>query len=170
ESTKPGLFELAHDGTLLLDEIGELDAKVQAKLLRVLDGVPYYRLGGSRKVAVNVRVIAATNRDLAQEVAAGKFRRDLYHRLTQFQLQVPALRERKEDIVALAQLFLDQHAPACKFADDAIQALLRHDWPGNVRELKNVVFKAAVQAKPGVREIRVSDLPPEICGVSENTA
>ena len=87
--TKAGLFEMSDQGTLLLDEIGELDGKVQAKLLRVLDGVAYYRLGGSRKVAVNVRVIAATNRDLELEVQAGKFRRDLYHRLTQFQLQVP---------------------------------------------------------------------------------
>ena len=167
ESTKPGLFELASDGTLLLDEIGELDAKVQAKLLRVLDGVPYYRLGGSRKVAVNVRVIAATNRDLAEEVAAGKFRRDLFHRLTQIQLQVPPLRDRRDDIVALAELFLDQHAPAMKFADDAIQALVRYDWPGNVRELKNVIFKSALQVKPGIRQIRASDLPPEICGVAE---
>jgi transcriptional regulator with GAF, ATPase, and Fis domain len=89
DATKRGLFELADQGTLLLDEIGELDGKVQAKLLRVLDGVPYYRLGGSRKVAVNVRVIAATNRDLEAEVQSGKFRRDLYHRLTQFQLLVP---------------------------------------------------------------------------------
>ena len=167
ESTKPGLFELAHDGTLLLDEIGELDAKVQAKLLRVLDGVPYYRLGGSRKVAVNVRVIAATNRDLAEEVAAGKFRRDLFHRLTQFQLQVPPLRDRKDDIVALAELFLHQHAPGAKLSHDAVQALLRHNWPGNVRELKNVVFKAALQAKPGIGEIRAADLPADICGISE---
>src|SRR5438874_11296346 len=103
DAMKPGLFELADNGTLFLDEIGELDGKVQAKLLRVLDGVPYYRLGGSRKVAVNVRVIAATNRDLAEEVAAGKFRRDLFHRLTQFHLQVPPFRERKDDIVTLAE-------------------------------------------------------------------
>src|SRR5216110_1613044 len=87
--TKPGLFEMADQGTLLLDEVGELDAKVQAKLLRVLDGVAYYRLGGSRKVNVSVRVIAATNRNLEEDVKAGKFRRDLFHRLAQFQLQVP---------------------------------------------------------------------------------
>src|SRR3989440_404109 len=110
--TKPGLFEMSDQGTLLLDEIGELDGKVQAKLLRVLDGVAYYRLGGSRKVTVNVRVIAATNRNLEQEVQGGKFRRDLYHRLTQFQLQVPPLRERREDISALAEYFLLQHVPA----------------------------------------------------------
>src|SRR5437868_15410389 len=165
--TKPGLFEMSDQGTLLLDEIGELDGKVQAKLLRVLDGVAYYRLGGSRKVAVNVRVIAATNRDLELEVHAGKFRRDLYHRLTQFQLQVPPLRERLEDISALAELFLRQHAPAAKFSDEAMQSLLRYPWPGNVRELKNVIFKAAMHAKPGTREIRASDLPASVCGVPE---
>ncbi|HMH02323.1 MAG TPA: sigma 54-interacting transcriptional regulator, partial [Terriglobales bacterium] len=165
--TKPGLFEMSDQGTLLLDEIGELDGKVQAKLLRVLDGVAYYRLGGSRKVAVNVRVIAATNRDLELEVHAGKFRRDLYHRLTQFQLQVPPLRERLEDISALAEFFLLQHAPAAKFSDEAMQSLLHYPWPGNVRELKNVIFKAAMHAKPGTREIRASDLPASVCGVPE---
>lgn len=170
DSTKPGLFELANDGTLLLDEIGELDGKVQAKLLRVLDGVPYYRLGGSRKVAVNVRVIAATNRDLEAEVQAGKFRRDLYHRLTQFQLQIPPLRDRTDDIVALAEHFLHQQSPAAKFTPDAIQALLRYNWPGNIRELKNVIFKTAVQMKPGAKEIRASDLPAAICGVIDAAA
>src|SRR2546430_17367527 len=94
EATKPGLFELADHGTLFLDEIGELDAKVQAKLLRVLDGVAYYRLGGSRKVAVNVRVLAAPNGDWETEVQAGKFRRDFYHRLSQFRLEGPSLRVR----------------------------------------------------------------------------
>jgi transcriptional regulator with GAF, ATPase, and Fis domain len=167
DSTKPGLFELANDGTLLLDEIGELDGKVQAKLLRVLDGVPYYRLGGSRKVAVNVRVIAATNRDLEGEVQAGKFRRDLYHRLTQFQLLVPPLRDRGEDIVAIAEHFLHQQSPSAKFTKDAIQALLRYAWPGNIRELKNVIFKTAVQMKAGAKEIRACDLPAAICGVVE---
>jgi transcriptional regulator with PAS, ATPase and Fis domain len=165
--TKPGLFEMSDQGTLLLDEIGELDGKVQAKLLRVLDGVAYYRLGGSRKVAVNVRVIAATNRDLELEVQAGKFRRDLYHRLTQFQLQVPPLRERLEDISALAEFFLRQHAPSAKFSDEAMQALLHYPWPGNVRELKNVIFKAAMHAKPGTREIRASDLPASVCGAPQ---
>lgn len=170
DSTKPGLFELAEQGTLLLDEIGELDGKVQAKLLRVLDGVPYYRLGGSRKVAVNVRVIAATNRDLEAEVRAGKFRSDLYHRLTQFQLQVPPLRERVDDIIALAEHFLVQHAPAAKFTHDAIHALLGYSWPGNIRELKNVILRSAVEMKPGAREVRARDLPAAICGVPEVSA
>src|SRR5690348_12645634 len=131
DSTKPGLFELADQGTLMLDEVGELDAKVQAKLLRVLDGVAYYRLGGSRKVNVSVRVIAATNRNLEDDVHAGKFRRDLFHRLAQFQLQVPPLRERRDEIAALAQHFLVQHAPSVSFSPDALEALLSYQWPGN---------------------------------------
>ncbi len=167
DATKPGLFELADQGTLFLDEIGELDAKVQAKLLRVLDGVAYYRLGGSRKVAVNVRVIAATNRDLQTEVQAGKFRRDLYHRLSQFQLQVPALRERPDDIVAIAEYFLVQQLPEGNFTAEALEVLQRYSWPGNVRELKNVIFHAAMHIRTGVKEIRASDLPPVICGFSE---
>jgi transcriptional regulator with PAS, ATPase and Fis domain len=167
DSTKPGLFELADQGTLFLDEVGELDAKVQAKLLRVLDGVPYYRLGGSKKVDVDVRVITATNRDLEAEVHQGKFRRDLFHRLTQFQLRVPALRERKEDVPALAEYFLQTQLPAARFTDEALKILQRYSWPGNVRELKNVVLRAAVHAKPGTREIRPSDLPAAICGVPE---
>ncbi|HEY7096871.1 MAG TPA: sigma 54-interacting transcriptional regulator [Terriglobales bacterium] len=170
DATKPGLFELADQGTLMLDEIGELDGKIQAKLLRVLDGVPYYRLGGSRKVAVNVRIIAATNRNLEEEVRAGKFRRDLYHRLTQFQLKVPPLRERRDDIVALAEHFLRETHPQAKFSDDAIQALVRYGWPGNVRELKNVIFRASIQIKPGLQQLRASDLPAGICAIQEADA
>jgi transcriptional regulator with GAF, ATPase, and Fis domain len=167
EATKPGLFELADQGTLFLDEVGELDAKVQAKLLRVLDGVPYYRLGGSRKVDVNVRVITATNRDLEAEVHQGKFRRDLFHRLTQFQLRVPPLRERPEDVPALAEHFLQTQLPATRFTEDALKTLQRYSWPGNIRELKNVVLRVAVGLKPGTREIRASALPAAICGVPE---
>jgi len=167
DTTKPGLFELADQGTLFLDEVGELDAKVQAKLLRVLDGVSYYRLGGSRKVAVNVRVIAATNRDLEQEVRNGRFRNDLFHRLTQFQLRVPPLRERKEDVAPIAEHFLRSQLPAARFTDDALKTLQRYSWPGNVRELKNVVLRVAVNLKPGTKEIRPSDLPAAICGAPD---
>jgi transcriptional regulator with GAF, ATPase, and Fis domain len=167
DATKPGLFELADHGTIFLDEIGELDIKVQAKLLRVLDGVPYYRLGGSRKVSVSVRVIAATNRNLEQEVATGRFRSDLYHRLTQFQLNVPPLRDRAEDIDALADHFLKKHCPTAHFSEDALQALRQYPWPGNVRELKNVIFKTTLNAKPGRHEFRSRDLPAIICGVPE---
>src|SRR5690348_2584035 len=163
DSTKPGLFELADQGTLFLDEIGELDPRVQAKLLRVLDGVPFYRLGGSRKVEVDVRVIAATNRLLENDVRDGKFRRDLFHRLSQFQLQVPALRDRPDDIEALAQHFVEQQAPGVTLTPDARRHLLGYAWPGNVRELRNVIFKTAIHLAPGSKQIRARDLPPEIC-------
>src|SRR5579862_1066161 len=106
DHTKPGLFEMAHQGTLFLDEIGELDPKMQVKLLRVLDGVPYYRLGATKKVSTDVRVVAATNRDLEQAVSEGRFRSDLFHRLSQFVLRVPPLRERLEDIAPLARHIL----------------------------------------------------------------
>src|SRR5271165_1305483 len=106
DSAKPGLFELAHQGTLFLDEIGELEPRMQVKLLRVLDGTPYYRLGGVKKVSVDVRVVAATNQDLERGVADGRFRNDLYHRLSQFTLRVPPLRDRIEDIAPLARHIL----------------------------------------------------------------
>lgn len=164
DTTKPGLFELADQGTLFLDEIGELDAKVQAKLLRVLDGVPYYRLGGHHKVLVNVRVVAATNRNLKDEVQEGRFRRDLYHRLAQFELHVPPLRERPEDIVPIAQYFLQQCCPGTILARDAQEALQHYHWPGNVRELKNVILRATISIDPGSSEIRASHLPGVVFG------
>jgi two-component system, NtrC family, response regulator AtoC len=158
EAMKPGFFELANKGTLFLDEIGDLDLKIQVKLLRVLDGVPYYRLGGNKKVSVDVRVVAATNQDLETLVRAGKFRSDLYHRLAQFKLEVPALRERPEDILGIAEQVLHQHYPDSRFTQDAIDALLSYAWPGNVRELKNVVFGAVLQAKNADSELRADDL------------
>jgi len=160
ETTKPGLFELAHTGTLFLDEIGELEPRTQVKLLRVLDGTPYYRLGGVRKVSADVRVIAATCRDLEEVMQGGAFRRELYYRLSQIHLQVPPLRERPEDIRPLAELFLRESAPASTFSAEALNALQRYSWPGNVRELKNAVVTAGVLA--GVREITLGDLPKEI--------
>src|SRR5438270_8571550 len=111
DALKPGFFELANKGTLFLDEIGDLDLKIQVKLLRVLDGVPYFRLGGSKKVSVELRVVAATNQDLEALVRAGKFRSDLYHRLAQFKLELPPLRERPEDVLGIAQQVLHQHYP-----------------------------------------------------------
>src|SRR5262245_1123 len=139
DSTKQGLFELAHTGTLFLDEIGELEPKMQVKLLRVLDGTPYYRLGGVRKISVDVRILAATNQDLEQATEKGAFRRDLYHRLSQIQIQVPALRERVDDIVPLAEFFLQKQNAELGLSRDAKQALRSHSWPGNVRELRNIV-------------------------------
>jgi len=160
DSLKPGLFEMANHGTLFLDEIGELDAKVQVKLLRVLDGVPYYRLGGSRKVSVDVRIVAATNMNLEEAVHDGRFRSDLYHRLNQFQLRVPPLRERPDDIAALAEFLLDQTLPGGKFSPAAMEVLIRAPWKGNVRELRNVLLKAAVHIEAGRAEVRPADLLP----------
>jgi len=146
DSSKPGLFELADKGTLFLDEIGELQLQTQVKLLRVLDGQPFYRLGGHRKIKVDVRIVAATNQDLDAAVREGRFRKDLFHRLSQFQLRVPPLRERPEDIVALAEHFLGLKAPGRHFSAQAISALLSHDWPGNIRELRNLVAKLAMES------------------------
>jgi transcriptional regulator with PAS, ATPase and Fis domain len=146
DSSKPGLFELADKGTLFLDEIGELELHTQVKLLRVLDGQPFYRLGGHRKIRVDVRVVAATNRDLEGAVKGGRFRQDLFHRLSQFQLKVPPLCERPEDIVALAEHFLRLKSPAKYFSPPAISALLSHSWPGNIRELRNFVAKVAMES------------------------
>jgi DNA-binding NtrC family response regulator len=157
DTAKPGLFELAHQGTLFLDEIGELDPRMQVKLLRVLDGVPYYRLGGVRKVATDVRVVAATNQDLEKAVAEGRFRSDLFHRLSQFVFRVPPLRERLDDIAPLAEHLLAQHDAQMSFTPEAIRTLERYSWPGNIRELRNTVIKAAVLAR--TPEIDVSDLP-----------
>jgi DNA-binding NtrC family response regulator len=158
DSMKTGFFEMANKGTLFLDEIGDLDLKIQVKLLRVLDGVPYYRLGGNKKVSVDVRVVAATNQDLEDLVKAGRFRSDLYHRLAQFKLEVPPLRERPEDVVGIAEQVLHQHYPESRFSRDAIDALCSYAWPGNVRELKNVVFGAVLQARDAQSEITASDL------------
>jgi two-component system response regulator AtoC len=146
DSNKPGLFELAHQGTIFLDEIGELEARMQVKLLRVLDGAPYYRLGGVRKITVDVRVVAATNQELEIAVGEGRFRNDLYHRLSQVTLRVPPLRKRADDIAPLARYFLEQQDSRLRFSEAALEVLLGHSWPGNIRELRNVVIKAALLA------------------------
>jgi DNA-binding NtrC family response regulator len=164
ESTKAGLFELADGGTLFLDEIGDLDLRMQVKLLRVLDGAPYYRLGGAKKVSVDVRIITATNQDLKDAVSQGRFRSDLYHRLSQITIAVPPLRERTQDILPLAMHFLARHNlagqnPDLRFSSDAIERLQAHRWLGNVRELRNVVVRAAVLTQGS--EITSADLPEE---------
>ena len=146
DAAKPGLFELAHQGTIFLDEVGELDPRMQVKLLRVLDGAPYYRLGGLRKVSVDVRVVAATNQNLELAVAQGRFRGDLYHRLNQVNLHVPPLRERPEEVAHLARFFLSRHDPHMTLDPDAVPMLEAHSWPGNIRELRNAVIQAAVLA------------------------
>ncbi|CAD5110207.1 sigma-54 dependent transcriptional regulator [Zestomonas carbonaria] len=147
-SAQPGKFELANGGTLLLDEIGELPLGLQAKLLRVLQEQRVERLGGRREIALDVRVIAATNRDLQAEVAAGRFRADLMFRLDVLPLHISPLRERKDDILPLARRFIRQYAPQENHDNlltaEACRALLAHDWPGNVRELENTVQRALV--------------------------
>ncbi len=146
-----GRFELADGGTLLLDEIGELPLPIQAKLLRVLQGGQIERLGTDRQHRVDVRVLAATNRDLATEVRAGRFRADLYHRLSVYPLPVPPLRERGRDVLLLAGGFLEENRVrlglrGLRLAADAQAALLQQPWPGNVRELEHLVSRAAVRA------------------------
>ena len=158
------MFELADQGTLFLDEIGELNLKSQSKLLRVLDGCPHYRLGGTRKITVDVRIVAATNCD-SERGPAHKFRADLYHRLNQVRVAVPALRERPDDIGPLASLFLEQQNPQLTLSEDALEALECYSWPGNVRELKNLMARLAVMADD--TEIRRKDLPPEFHAVPD---
>lgn len=162
DTQKPGLFEMAGTGTLFLDEIGELDPKVQVKLLRVLDGVPYYRLGGTKKVATQARIVAATNLDLATCSRQGKFRSDLYHRLSQFCLHVPALRERPEDAIAIGRSVLKRLFPHSEFRPDALEIIKRYPWPGNIRELKNAVFAAAMHAASPDIEITGPELKAQL--------
>jgi DNA-binding NtrC family response regulator len=156
DTAKAGLFELANTGTLFLDEVGELDLRMQVKLLRVLDGVPYYRVGGQKKVAVDARIIAATNQDLDAAIKHRRFRSDLFYRLSQCQIRVPPLRERQDDIVPIAQYFLHEHTVRATFSEEAKRALERYHWPGNVRELRNVVTRAVVDARD--YEIAAADL------------
>ena len=161
DAIKPGFFETAHGGTLFLDEIGELDPRMQAKLLRALDGQPYYRLGGTKKIVAEPRVVAATNLPLAQALESGKFRRDLYHRLDVFQLRIPPLRNRVEDIGPLCQLFLRNSG--ISLGEDALAILEEYSWPGNIRELRNVLTRAALFVNGD--QIRANDLPLELaCG------
>lgn len=158
---KIGKFEAANKGTLMLDEIGEMSLGIQAKFLRVLEGHPFERVGGSKPVKVDVRVIAATNRDLERDVAEGQFRRDLFFRLRVLEIIVPALRKRQEDIPLLADYFLQKfNAETGRkirgFTAAAKEQLLRYLWPGNIRELKNVVERAVVLCRG--QEIGVEDL------------
>lgn len=146
---KIGKFEAAHRGTLMLDEIGEMSPSLQAKFLRVLEGHPFERVGGNKPITVDVRVIAATNRDLEKDVAEGRFRRDLYFRLRVIEIVVPPLRKRPEDIPELAQYFLQRFLSETGrkirgFTPKAMDLLRRYHWPGNVRELKNVIERAVV--------------------------
>ncbi len=164
---KPGLFEVADGGTVLLDEIGEMPLPVQPKLLRVLETRTFRRVGGTRDIPVNIRLIAATNRDLEKAVAAGRFREDLYYRLHVFPIQLPPLRERPADIPVLLEYFLDHFRATLKkkctgFTPRAGELMTAYAWPGNVRELKNIIERAMVLSKGA--EIDIDMLPREILG------
>jgi transcriptional regulator with PAS, ATPase and Fis domain len=151
---KPGQIEVASGGVLFLDEVGEMSPPAQAKLLRVLQEREFQRLGATRTLKANVRVVTATNRDLRRAVEAGTFREDLYYRLHVFEIRIPPLRERKADLALFTEAFLKEigrslvHPPA-GLADEAKAALFAHDWPGNVRELRNVLERAAILCDGG---------------------
>jgi Nif-specific regulatory protein len=147
--SKPGQIELAAGGTLFLDEIGEMSPQAQAKLLRVLQEREFQRLGGTRMMRADVRIIAATNRNLEQAIACGQFREDLYYRLNIFPIRLPALRDRRDDILPLAQVFLtlvcrELSRPAPRISRDAERQLVGYHWPGNARELRNALERAAI--------------------------
>jgi DNA-binding NtrC family response regulator len=162
---REGRFQQAHGGTLFLDEIGEISPAIQVKLLRFLQEREFERVGGNETVRVDVRVLAATNRDLAAEVARGKFREDLYYRLNVIALEMPPLRSRPSDVPLLAAHFLRKYAAENGkaidgFSDEALARLAGYGWPGNVRELENVIERAVVLA-PGSR-ITPAELPPQV--------
>jgi two-component system NtrC family response regulator/two-component system response regulator HydG len=166
---RDGRFSLAHEGTLFLDEIGEISPAIQVKLLRFLQEREFERVGGDRPIQVDVRVIAATNRDLPAMVRDGRFREDLYYRLNVVGIEMPPLRDRRDDIPALAQHFLDRFVadngkPLAGIAADALAALCAWDWPGNVRELENAVERAVVMTA-GPR-VTLRDLPPSVGGIA----
>lgn len=164
-SQRIGRFEQANGGTLFLDEVGDIDPQVQVKLLRVLQEGVIERVGGMDSIEVDVRVIAATNRDLKQAIAEGDFREDFYYRLNVFSMEVQPLKNRREDIPALVDLFLARYAPemdqeVVRIDDDVYEVFMRYPWPGNVRELENVIERATVLANGPI--IRKEDLPPDL--------
>jgi DNA-binding NtrC family response regulator len=166
-TTRRGLFEEASGGTLLLDEVGDVPLKMQAQLLRVLQEGEVRHVGGAAAISVDVRVIAATNRDLMQDVDEGRMRRDLFYRLNVVHMRVPPLRERGDDVLQLARHLLTRHArslgrPVPEISDEAMARLRSHPWPGNVRELDNALARALAMSKNNV--LLPSDLPPTVGG------
>ncbi|HID56742.1 TPA: PAS domain-containing protein [Candidatus Poribacteria bacterium] len=162
---KPGRFELANGGTIFLDEIAEIPTHVQAKLLRAIEDKEFERIGGTETVKVDVRIIAATNRDLREEVKAGRFREDLFYRLNVISIKVPPLRERREDIPLLVRFFIDRFNGEFGkqiegISQQAMDLILRYNWPGNVRELENAIEHAFVHCRGSL--IMPEHLPPEI--------
>ncbi len=171
--TKPGKFELAHKGTLFLDEVGEIPKEMQVKLLRVLQEQEFERVGGLKTIRVDVRIIAASNRNLSQSVQDGHFREDLFYRLNVFPISVPPLRERVDDILPLVEFFMDKFnkklALAVSGVDDEVKdMLMRYRWPGNIRELENLIERMMLLAKGTV--IKASEVPAEFKAVLEKDA
>jgi two-component system response regulator AtoC len=163
-AAKPGLIDLADGGTLLLDEIGEMEPDSQVKLLRALETGMFFRVGSTRSRTVDVRIIAATNRDLAEAMKAGEFRQDLYYRINTITVTLPPLRERPEDVALLAQHFIEANAAygAKRLSPAALAALEAYRWPGNVRELLHAIERAVILSRGD--EIQSEDLPPEVLG------
>ena len=169
QAQRKGRFEQADGGTLFLDEIGEMSADLQTRLLRVLSDRRFYRVGGRDLVSVDVRVLAATNRDLEKQVAEGKFREDLYHRLNVIRIDIPSLRERAEDVPLLSKRFLRTSADELQvemkvLSDDALVKMMSYDWPGNVRQLENICRWITVMAP--AKMVSTDDLPKEVLGAS----
>jgi len=166
-ATHPGKFEQAAGGTILLDEVGEMSPSSQARLLRVLQERCLARVGGTKTIALDVRVVSSSNRDLAQLVSEGCFRQDLYYRLVVFPIELPPLRRRREDIPALVEHFLNKYAGDAgrritRVEPAVLELLMRHDWPGNVRELENVIHRSLLVAS--APELKRDDLPRELTG------
>jgi DNA-binding NtrC family response regulator len=165
KAARTGLFEMSDGGTLFLDEISEMKPGLQAKLLRVVEGHPFHRVGGHREVRTDVRVVAATNQNLVSRIEAGEFRKDLYFRLNVFRIEVPPLRDRGRDAVEIGRRFLERSAAtlrkkAPRLAPETEDVLLEYDWPGNVRELSNVMERAVILCDE--EEVRPAHLPAEI--------
>jgi len=165
-AAKPGLIDLADGGTLLLDEIGEMEPDSQVKLLRALETGMFFRVGSTRSRTVDVRIVASTNRDLAEAMKSGEFRQDLYYRINTITVTLPPLRERPEDIALLAQHFVEANAAygAKRLSAAALAALEAYPWPGNVRELLHAIERAVILSRG--EEIQPSDLPPEVLGAA----
>ena len=169
-AAKPGLIELADGGTLLLDEIGEMELDVQVKILRALETGTFFPVGGTRPRRVDVRLVAATNRDLGEAMKRGEFRQDLYYRINTITLELPPLRERREDIALLAHHFVETKCAygIKRLGPEALARLEAYPWPGNVRELLHVIERAVILSKD--EELRPEDLPPEVRGVAAPAA
>ena len=169
--TRQGRFEQAHKGTLFLDEVGTMSVALQMKVLRALQEREFERIGDNQTIKVDVRVIAATNSELGRMVAEGTFREDLYYRLNVIPIQLPPLRDRRDDIPLLAKHFLEKFAPGTgmHLAQNAVRALMAYPWPGNVRQLENAVERA-VALNAGRQEVTLADLPPEIQATPQATA